>query len=148
MAATRMPAIVDRLGAIMKEATGLQIIDGPHIGELMDEAIVIGFTESADRPGYQSTITRQPGYGAPSLLEEFTVRCLLTIASGDTDIAALRNACGGHLNDLAVALAVEHVAEDVWERAALGGDAEWLPLQGQDGAAMSVIFTVEGACLL
>ncbi|MHB1063533.1 MAG: hypothetical protein ACYC1Z_03405 [Georgenia sp.] len=148
MPVTRIPAVVDLLRQVAVDATGLQVIDGPHVGELMDEAIVIGFTDSVDRPGYSTTWERQPGFGAPSLRENFTVRCLLTVASGSIDMAVLRARCGEELAKFDAALRDRHVADGVWDMAGLSGEAEWLPLQAPDGASMTVVFTVEGACLL
>lgn len=153
--ATRMPEVLDQLIATFKAATvtdehpeGIQVTDGPHIGEVMYEAIVVGFTDGPDRPGYNATVSRQPGMGAPRLQEDFTVRSLLTLTSGDTDIRALRNRAGELLGLIGAALAGIHVKDGVWERATLNGDTEWIPIQHPDGATVNVFFQVDGSSLL
>lgn len=152
MPVSRMPAVVGRLVTEARTATDLeQVLDGPHLGEVMSDCLVLGFTDSADRPGYESTITRQDGTGRPRLVEEFIVRCLVSIASGDTDEAAvsrLRARCGDVLAAIDTHLRGLGPVPGVWDRAALTGDTEWIPLQDQDGAAMNVLFTIEGAALL
>lgn len=152
MPVSRMPAIVGRLVEEAREATDVeQVFDGPHLGQLMSDVLVLGFTESADRPGYESRVTRQEGAGRPRLIEAFVVRCLVSTASGDTDEAAvanLRNRCGKVLADLDEHLRDLGPVTGLWSHVALTGDTEWIPLQDQDGAAMNVIFTIEGAALL
>lgn len=150
MASTRIGDVVDHVRQVTAAAVGegWQVLDGPLIGELMDKAVVVGFTESVDRPGYTTAREQMDGYGRPSYREDFTVRCLLTIASGDTDLAPLRDQATTALAAIEDALRAQHVAAGVWNRAGLTGDTQWIPLQDPNGAAMNVIYTVEGTCLL
>ncbi len=152
MPLSRMPQIVDRLVTEAREATDLeQVLDGPHLGEVMADCLVIGFTESADRAGYESTVARQDGSGRPRLVEEFVIRCLVTTATGDTDEAAvrrLRTRCGDVLAALDTHFRDLGPVQNLWQQVALTGETEWIPLQDQDGAAMNVLFTIEGTALL
>lgn len=147
MATTRIPQVVAKLAEIYA-ATGLQVVDGPHLGELMDEAIVIGFTQSVDQAGYSTDVERLDGFGAPRYRENFEVVSLITVASGETDVAALRNRCGDVLGQIDLAVRDAVVVAGVWDRAGVTGATQWIPLQDQQGAAMNVIFSVAGSCLL
>lgn len=152
MALSRMPSVVDRLVAEARTATDVeQVLDGPHLGFLMSDVLVLGFTESADRSGYESRVSRQEGYGRPRLVEDFVVRCLVTTATGDTDeqaVARLRARCGEVLAALDEHLRDLGPVQGLWERVALTGDTDWIPLQDDSGAAMNVLFTIEGTALL
>lgn len=152
MPLSRMPQIVDRLVAEARAATDLeQVLDGPHLGELLADCLVIGLTDSADRAGYESRVTRQEGVGRPRLVEAFVVRCLVTSATGDTDehaVARLRARCGKVLADLDAHLRALGPVQGLWDQIGLTGDTDWIPLQDQDGAAMNVLFMIEGAALL
>lgn len=144
---TRMPAVVDGLVELFRTATGLQVLDGPHLGEVMLEAICVGLSPDQTQPGYAADVTQLPGYGAPRYQEEWTVSALLSISSGGTDIAALRTRAGDLLAVVDQALRDAHTSA-AWQRAAFGGRMEWLPLQTPSGASVNVFFDVVGASLL
>lgn len=148
MELTRVGLVVDALIVACKTATGLQVTDGPIIGELMYEALVVGFTDSPDRPGYELDVSRQDGMGRPRLRENFTVRCLLTLTSGTTDPKPLRDRAVAYLGLIDDALRDEHVSTGVWDRAALTGRFEWIPVQHEGGATVNVLFEVAGSSLL
>ena len=145
---TRIHAVVDKLIDISGEATGLQVLDGPHVGEVMLEALCVGFTDGPDRPGYTVDVSRQQGMGRPRLQEDFTVRVLMTITSGDTDMATLRSRAAALIGQLDTALRDDVVVDGVWDRAVVGGAMDWIPIQHEQGATCNVIFTVEGSGLL
>ena len=145
---TRIAQVIDTLLALCATSTGLQVTDGPHLGELMDEAICLGFTDGPERPGYAVAVRRQEGMGRPRLAEDFTVRSLLTISSGDTDMSALRGRAADLLGQIDTALRDDVVHGGAWDRAALGGEMEWIPIQHSAGATVNVFFTVEGTSLL
>lgn len=144
---TRMPAVVDGLVALFGTATGLQVLDGPHIGEVMLEAICVGLSPDQAKPGYDVDVTQLEGFGPPRYQEEWTVSSLLSVSSGDTDIASLRVRAGELLAQVDEALRGAHVGT-AWQRAAFGGRMEWLPLQTPNGASVNVFFDVVGASLL
>ncbi len=148
MTLTRVPDVVDALLTILEDASGLQVLDGPHLGEVMDEAIVVGLTEGDDAPGYSVSVDRLPGLGAPRYLESWTVRSLLTLTSGDTGMGALRTRAAEILADLDAALRSAHVEDGVWQRASLADGMEWVPVQHEGGVTLSVFFRVAGASLL
>lgn len=146
---TRIGVVVDRLVAIAKTlGEDLQVVDGPYIGELDPRVFVIGLMESPERPGYSTSVRRQEGMGRPRLVEDFEVRCLLSIASGDIDMEAVRNECVQILTNLDVALRDDHHQADVWDRVLFGPRTDWVPLQTPNGAVCNVLFTVEGTSLL
>lgn len=145
---TRIHLVVDKLLEISGDATGLQVLDGPHVGEVMLEAIVVGFTDGPDRPGYSVDVARQDGLGRPRLREDFTVRMLMTVTSGDIDMAALRTRAATLVGQLDTALRDDDVVAGVWERAALGGEMQWIPIQHTQGATCNVLFEVVGSSLL
>lgn len=142
---TRIPAVVDRLVAIHGTITGLQVLDGAHIGEVADSAVCVGVTLGGTA-GYSSRLGAPGRGGRPA--ETWTVRCFLSLASGYTDMSALRVQVGEHLAAIATALADERVAEGVWDRAQLGPEFEWMPVQDERGAICSVLYEVSGAGLL
>lgn len=144
---TTLPAIVDRLITLHATATGLQVVDGTHLGEVADEAIAVG-TVLNGQSGYSSRLTPQQGRGGTRYREAWTVRCFLSLQSGEVDMAALRNRAGGYLAAITTALADEPVAEGVWDKARLGGEFEWLPIQDPRGAICSVLYEIAGEGLL
>lgn len=147
-ATTKIPQVAAKLIDLFHDATGVQVTDGPHLGELEDEAMCVGLTEGPERPGYTTTVTRQQGMGRPRLREDFTIRCFLSLITGETDIAVLRVRAGEVLGQVAEALAAEYVVAGLWDRVVLGDRTEWIPVQADSGAVLSVFFTVDGSCLL
>jgi hypothetical protein len=145
---TKVPQVAKKLIGLLHDATGVQVTDGPYLGELADEAMCVGLTEGPERPGYTTTINRQPGMGRPRLREDFTIRCFLSLVTGETDMAALRARAGTILGQAAETLADNHAVTDLWDRVVLGDRTEWIPVQTESGAVLSVFFTVDGSCLL
>ncbi len=139
---TRVGAVVGRLVELHKEHSDLQVLDGPHLGEVMDEAFVVGLTDGPDRPGYEATATVLPGMGKPRYREDVTVRCLLTLTSGTTNLAALRERAVDLLTALAVALGDDHVAAGAWDRAEFAREFEWIPIQHEQGATVNVLYSI------
>lgn len=146
-ATTTVPAIIDQLITICHDATELQVTDGAHIGEIDDYALCVGIV-LANQAGYTSEVSRTQTMGRVRLTEEFTVRCLLSLQSGDVPIKTLRDHAGDYLGRIQTALADHARVEETWDRVGMGGKVEWIPILGPDGASMSVLFVIEGACLL
>lgn len=147
-ATTRVPEAIDALVELIGDATGIQVTDGAFIGELADEALCVGLTEGPDRPGYTVGVRRQEGLGKPRLREEITVRCLLSLVTGENDVKPLRDRAGILLGQIAEALADNARRPDVWDRALLGADLEWIPVLGPSGATLAVLFEIDGSSLL
>lgn len=145
MPATHMAEVVDRLVATFGSATGLQVVDGPLLGQLMSEAVVVGF--APESWGYTAQVTRQEGFGRPELQEEWSVRSMLTLTSGGGRMATLRTRAATLLDQMDTAVRDDHV-NAVWEWAHLSGDVQWQPAQHEGGATMSVMFSVDGMTLL
>jgi hypothetical protein len=100
-----------------------------------------------DRPGYRTRISRERGLGGVVLREHWQVHCMLSLTVGDNDVAPLRAEAVALLDLLDAALRVQVVLDGVWQRAALDGQMDWIPLLGPSGAAMTVIFDIEGESL-
>ncbi|WP_402465790.1 hypothetical protein [Isoptericola aurantiacus] len=147
-AVTRVDAVVARLIKIFGTATGLQVEDGPSIGEVMFEAIVVGMPSGSSDPGYTTKATRLPGLGPARYREDSTVRSMLTVTSGNTVAAEVRNACAGYLRTIDAALRSDQVVEDVWQRVELDGDMDWVVIQHEDGVTCTVFFSVSAESLL
>lgn len=146
---TRIDVVVAKIVAIAQALEhDLQVIDGPYLGELDPRVLVVGLMESPERPGYSTSVRRQEGMGRPRTVEDFEVRCLLSIASGDTDMDAVRAECVQIITDLDVALRDDHTAPGVWDRVLFGPRTDWVPLQTPAGAVCNVLFTVDGTSLL
>jgi hypothetical protein len=146
---TRIHDVVDALVDLIEAAApDLQVADGPVIGEILSEAICVGFTEGADSPGYSTEYVRQDGMGRVRYQEAWSVRCFLTISSGDTDMRALRARGADILGLIAAALADRTRDEAAWDRAVLSGSADWVPVITDQGGLVNVFFSVEGASLL
>lgn len=149
---TRVPAVVDALVDLARTAFAgfdvpVAVLDGLSVGEL--PAQVIAFGVSVDSPtGYSSTLTRQQGLGRPRLVEEWSVTAVASVAFASDDMAAPRTALAGLLSALDDALRDEHIKPDVWDRAALSGTVEWMPMRAKGGATCSAQFTVVGASFL
>ncbi len=147
-ATTRVPEAIDALIALIHDATGIQVTDGAYIGELADEALCVGLTEGPNRPGYTVSVRRQEGLGRPRVREEITVRCLLSLVTGENDTKTLRDRAGTLLGKIAEALADNARRPDVWDSAFLGANLEWIPVLGPSGATLAVLFEVDGTSLL
>lgn len=145
---TRIHLVVTAVIELMRDVTDLQVTDGPHVGEIASEAICVGFTDSPDLPGYDTTIVRQDGLGRPRMLEQFTIRSFLTVGSGDPDMPALRLRAATILGLIDGALRDEHHSRGVWDRAALGGRVDWVPWVDSSGGLCNVFFSIEGASFL
>lgn len=147
-AVTRIDVVVDHLVQLLATTTGLQVTDGMHIGEIMAEAICVGFTESAEHPAYETTLERSPGMGRPRMTEKFTVRLFLTISSGEADIKTLRARAAALLGMIDSALRDDHRHPGIWDRAILGSSVDWVPVLDASGALCNVFFTIDGESLL
>jgi|GEM_PF-1497598 len=145
---TRVPQVVSSLVAMFRDATDVQVLDGPHLGEVMLEAICVGLSPDQSRPGYDVVVTEQPGYGRGRYTEQWTVSSLLTVSSGATDMTVLRSRAAALLGQIDAALRAQPVRAEVWQRVAFGSQMQWLPLQHEQGATLSVFFDVVGASIL
>lgn len=145
---TRIADVVDALiDLIGTAAPELQVADGPVIGETLAEAICVGFTESQDSPGYDTTYRKADGMGR-RLVEDWSVRCFLTIASGDVEMRPLRRRAAAILGTIDGALRDQAYRPDAWDRALLSGTADWVPVITPQGGLCNVFFAVEGTSLL
>lgn len=146
-ALTRIDAVVDALVELCRTATGLQVVDGPFVGELDDNVLILGVPDGST-PGYTTTPTRQQGMGRAHLREAWEVRCLLSLSGGD-DVHALRAQAAAHIGALDDALRDVSAASLAWDRAGVAGsNMSWVPVQGPTGAVMAVLFSFEGESLL
>jgi hypothetical protein len=146
-AVTNIDQVVDALLALFTTATGLQVEDGPSVGEVAPAAIVVGMPSSGNEPGYTTEVAEQSGMGRPRYEETCTVRSMLTISTGNTDAKEVRDTCAGHLRAIDTALRVAHTGA-VWDRARLGRQMEWVVIQHEDGVTCTVFFAVEAVKIL
>lgn len=143
---TRVDKVVDELLTRIATATGLQTLDGPTVDEPMHDCVVVGLGE--DRPGYETTVTQEPGMGRPRMREDFTVNCTLTLVSGTTDMAPLRARAALLVGLIDDALRDVHRLPGVWERAGVTGGHRWGTAMTSSGALVVVVFAVQGSSLL
>ncbi|MCR6647792.1 MAG: hypothetical protein NVV70_06490 [Cellulomonas sp.] len=145
---TRVPAAAAALVALAGAIEdGLQVVDGPFVGELGENVLVVGFPEGGNA-AYDATVTKQPGMGRPRLQESWTIHCLLSRTSGQIALGSLRDSCAQTLAALDEALREHVVEDDAWQSAALSGAMQWLPINGPHGSSCNVIFDVVGTSLL
>src|SRR3546814_12584710 len=105
-------------------------------------------TDGPDNHGYRSVSERAQGMGRRKT-ETVTVHCLLTLYTGDDDaIARLRSQATAVMRVLADRLRTDDVVERPWQRVAVLGDADWVPLLHDAGSTVNVLFDIEAACLL
>lgn len=144
-------AIAEHLAQDMVDAdpeNQLEVHDGPALEVLYDRALVLGLTDGPDNPGYRSSIDRAQGMGRRKV-ETVTVHCLLTLSTGDDDaIARLRSQCSTVMRELDERLRTDDVVTRPWQRVAVLGDGEWVPLLHQAGSTVNVLFDIEAECLL
>lgn len=146
---TRLPEAVEELLSIAGAALpDMQVLDGPTLGELMDEALVIGLAEEAGSPGYESAVERQEGYGRPRYVEVATVRCMFTATSNSQTVAQLRHRCADVVDALDTALRAVTDVDGVWDRVQVGTRWSWTPFVHEGGATVNVFFEVVGTSLL
>jgi len=146
-AVTNVDAVTDALLALFATATGLQVEDGPSVGEVAPEAIVVGMPASGNEPGYTTEVAQQSGYGQPRYVETCTVRSMLTISTGNTNAKQVRDTCAAHLRSIDTALRVAHTGS-VWDRARLGQQMQWVVIQHEEGVTCTVFFAVEAETIL
>lgn len=148
-AVTNVDAITDALLALFATATGLQVEDGPSVGEVEQQAIVVGMPSSSNEPGYTTEVAKQSGMARPRYVETCTVRSMLTISTGNTDTKEVRDTCAKHLRSIDTALRAAHGStETVWDRAQLGQQMQWIVIQHEDGVTCTVFFAVEAETIL
>lgn len=146
---SRVDAAVDAFVSMAEAALpGVQVLDGPLLGELMDAALVVGLADTAGTPGYESDVTRQDGYGRPRYIEAVTIRSMLTLTSGEASLADLRAQAIGHMSALDNALRDMVARDGVWDRCEMTGAIRWTPFQTSGGTTLNAFFTVVGTCLL
>lgn len=149
MPVSRIDEVVERLVQLAGVAMpGVQVTDGPRLGYTYFDALCVGFASGPDAAAYETTWDRQDGLGH-RLREAFTVRCFLTMSTGDTDddaLKRLRTAAAGHLAALDAALRA--TTDGPWKRAMLGGTAEWVPVIEEQGPLCNVFFEVVGVSVL
>lgn len=146
-AVTNVDRVVDALLELFATATGLQVTDGAFVGEVEQEAIIVGMPSAGDEPGYSTDVAREPGMGAPRYVETCTVRSMLTISTGNTAAKEVRDTCAAHLRQIDTALRAEHTGA-VWGRAQLGPQMQWVVIQTPDGVTCTVFFAVEAETIL
>ena len=146
---TRIGDVIGKLVEIAAtlDPDELQVLDGPTIGELAEQVLLVGMPDG-NQPGYKTTNTRQQGMGRPRLQESWDVHCLLSLATGSDDLGGLRTRAVELLGELDTKLRDEHTVAGVWDKAALLGDMDWVPLQGPTGATLAILFDVSGTSLL
>lgn len=149
MSVTRMPEVIDALIDVLNGIGGFQVTDGPIIGELMDNAVVVGLTEGPESPGYRTELEPLEGLGRRRYRERWTIHCLLTLATGQTDMAALRSRAGGMLAQIIEALRDEAPSRPrPWDAVPAIARTEWAPIQSPQGAVINIVFDIDGSCLL
>lgn len=158
---TRIPDVVDGLLELFgtlrpaepphESGLVLQILDGPVIGELLQNVVLVGMPRSQDGQGYDVALERMEGYGRPRYEEQWTIGCWLSLSTGDsspTIVRELRHLAGGIFADMDTLLRDHQTNGDAWQRAALGAESAWLPMRHEGGTNMDVFFDVVGASLL
>ncbi|AGL19502.1 hypothetical protein [Actinoplanes sp. N902-109] len=87
---TTVPAVADALvliGQTVFAGDDITVYDGaPDVDNLPDGFLAVGFTRDDDESGIDGSTT-DDGNGLSS--ETYTVRCVLSVATGDTDRAAV-----------------------------------------------------------
>lgn len=89
--ATTVPAVLDGLVAMATAAmpAGVVVRDGPAQDTDLDgDYLAIGHSESEDEGGVDGVTTGMENYLEA---ESYSVHCLLSVATGDVDAAAVRN---------------------------------------------------------
>lgn len=147
MVTTRIDDVVAAIVTVLADATGVEVQDGPRLGEVLFETIVVGITDDPDSAPYSVTVNAMQGLGRPRNREDWVVRCLLTVTQGDGLPAQVRSRAVELLELINAAVGDAHVG-DAWERARLGSALDWFPLGHGDGATMNVLFSITGSSLL
>lgn len=149
---TRIPTVVDRLIAEARAHVDIdQVLDGPTVGQILSNVLVVGLTQSDTSPGYKSTVTRQDGLGRTRMVEEFSVNCLLSVSTGDVGgdtMSGLRARCGAALAALDGRLRDLGPVEGVWEDCQVGPETDWTPVEDVEGSLVNVMFTLEGTAFV
>lgn len=147
---TRVDEAVTALIAIAKAALPtVDVLDGPVVGELMDEALVVGFADSPDVPGYECELVEQEGWGRPHYIELITVRMMLTLASGDAPVADLRARAAEHLAALDTAYRdASAQTQSAWDKLRSGSQVKWVPYTDETTSVLNVFFSATGSALL
>lgn len=149
---TRIAAVMDALADLTRTALtplGVEVLDGPVLGELPWRHLMIGITDSPDTPPYTTRYTRQDGLGRPRYVEDFEIRCGLSIADGSNDLTGVRDDAVAALEALDTALGAQHTNPGVWQEIGLGeAPMSWYPVPHAAGSTVAVFFSIEGSSVL
>lgn len=145
---TRVDAVVARLVELFGAATDLTVQDGPSVGEVPYETIVVGMPGDVSDPGYTSNAQRLQGMGPARYQERSEIRSMLTVTTGNTSATEVRGRAATYLRRIDAALRAEQTSDGVWQRVALAGDMNWIVIQHEGGVTCEVFFTVEAESLL
>lgn len=145
----RLLDVVDDLVAVLTEAMPeeVQVLDGPATSQahLADELLVVGLTPDAQSAGYSSTLTSAPQLGRVRYVETFVVHCAISVYAGDTDVAERRARTRALLTAVHEALAGASLLGGDVQMLRLGTELASVPVQSEDGAAISTMFDVLGS---
>lgn len=152
---TKIDAVLTKLEAIAKAALEgvapkVVVMDGPQLGEPEWRHFMLGISDTPETPPYTTHYVRQEGLGRPRYVEEWEIRCELSLADGSNDVAALRTEAAALLGLLDSAVRDAHAGEGVpWVDAGLGdADMRWYLGPTPEGATVLVFFSIEGSALL
>lgn len=145
----RTDRITQTLVDVIHDATGVQTLYGPRVGEVSDEAVIVGLPDpDRNRGGVQVQVTRDDGLGRPRLTAVWSVACLVTVLSGGTDTPPVHTRAEDLLAQIDTAVRDRAHLPGVWDTATVAGQGDVAFWSGEDGAAATIAFRVEGTNLL
>jgi hypothetical protein len=139
-----IPAVIGALVTAVKAGLpDVQVIDGPHTGEdLQDQVVFVGWSQ----PQPSTTVTEDlDTFHGATVTEQFNVPCQARSYSGDSDMAARRTAAFALVDAVeTAALALAPAGVNCVAHVAV---VTYTPLQTQSGTQASVDFTVSVTAL-
>lgn len=137
---TTVPGVIAALVAALRAAPGLDgvaILDGPPVRHLdRDDVILVGFRGTPGEPGVRAT--RDPAdLGGRTDRESYTLWSIISVASGDTDLAPLRERAVALLNEFAAVVRGDPTLGGAAARLRMT-DTDMEQAQTQQGAEVNV----------
>lgn len=142
---SRVPVVLDKLIELFDAATtDVQIIDGPPVGgeSTLGADVLIIAHGTPDEPGVTTEMDLQTSLGRTSYVERVSTTVVISSYSGDTNMKARRDRAAVILAAVKDSLDDNQVVAAVWDKAYLGENMLWYPVQTTEGASCAVGFRV------
>lgn len=142
---SKLPAAIDGLVAVFKVAEGLTrvtVLDGVSVSQsAVNEVVSVGYTGNEDEQAAESSTVGE-GLGGLADREAITIRCVVAVVLGGTDMAAARKRVYELFTAAGDAVAANRTLNGAVMRASIGSHS-LAQYQTDQGAQAVITFAVD-----